>query len=95
MPISPERLASLDADVLLLAVDPGEEAFQASIERNPLWRRLDAVRRGAVVPTDSGVWTSGAYSSLIEGLPDIRRAAQLAQAQPPREPMNRRPRRTP
>ncbi len=76
--VSPERLRELDADVLLLAVDPGATDHARELTTGPLWRSLGAVRRGAVQHTDSGVWISGAYTSLVDGLPDVERAAGLA-----------------
>jgi iron complex transport system substrate-binding protein len=42
--LSLERLATLDADVVLMVY--GQDALREQLEANPIYRRLDAVRRG-------------------------------------------------
>jgi len=48
----------LDGDLILLAVAPGAEAAARRLERSPAWRRLDAVRSGAVMRVDPAIWWS-------------------------------------
>jgi len=54
--LSLERLDTLDADVLLM-VYGGDAALQGQLEANPVYRRLDAVRRGddVAVPLELAV----------------------------------------
>ena len=58
--VSPEEIGRIDADLLLLAFDPGEDRRQ--LEKNPLYRRLDVVRSGRVLEIDSGALT---FASIV------------------------------
>jgi iron complex transport system substrate-binding protein len=56
--VAGNRLAGLDADVVLLSVAPGAEARFHALESRPAWRRLRAVRSGDVTAVDEGTWWS-------------------------------------
>jgi ABC-type Fe3+-hydroxamate transport system substrate-binding protein len=45
--------------VILLSVAPGAEDRLAELEADPRWKRLRAVRSGAVERVDAGTWWSG------------------------------------
>ncbi len=58
--ISGERFRLLDQDAVLLFEAPG--AQRAQVERNPLYRRLDAAREGRVIYLGEVAPLSGALS---------------------------------
>lgn len=53
------RLSALDGDLVLLSVAPGWEAAARRLQASRAWRRLAAVRSGAVERVDAGTWWSG------------------------------------
>jgi iron complex transport system substrate-binding protein len=57
--VSPEQIPALDGRVILLSVAPDAEERLSELESNPLWKRLRAVRSGAVERVDAGTWWSG------------------------------------
>jgi iron complex transport system substrate-binding protein len=57
--VSPDQIPALDGRVILLSVAPGAEQRLAELEASPRWRRLRAVRSGAVERVDAGTWWSG------------------------------------
>jgi iron complex transport system substrate-binding protein len=57
--VSPDQIPALDGRVILLSVAPGAEKRLAELEANPRWKRLPAVRSGAVERVDAGTWWSG------------------------------------
>ncbi len=56
VPISMERVAEHDADLVLLLTGP--TADPAFLHVHPLWQRLDAVRAGRVVEVDAMRWAT-------------------------------------
>lgn len=56
VPISMERVAEHDADLVLLLTGP--TADPAFLHAHPLWQRLDAVRAGRVVAVDAMRWAT-------------------------------------
>jgi ABC-type Fe3+-hydroxamate transport system substrate-binding protein len=56
VPISMERVAEHDADLVLLLTGP--TADPAFLHAHPLWQRLDAVRAGRVVEVDAMRWAT-------------------------------------
>jgi iron complex transport system substrate-binding protein len=57
--VAPDQIAALDGRVILLSVAPGAEERLAELERDPRWKRLRAVRSGAVERVEAGTWWSG------------------------------------
>ena len=57
--VSPDQTPALDGRVILLSVAPGAEGRLAELEADPRWKRLGAVRAGAVERVDAGTWWSG------------------------------------
>jgi iron complex transport system substrate-binding protein len=57
--VAPDQIPALDGRVILLSVAPGAEGRLSELEANPLWKRLRAVRSGAVERVDAGTWWSG------------------------------------
>jgi iron complex transport system substrate-binding protein len=57
--VAPDQIPALDGRVILLSVAPGGQERLAQLERNPRWKRLRAVRSGAVERVDAGTWWSG------------------------------------
>ncbi|HYH33380.1 MAG TPA: ABC transporter substrate-binding protein [Pseudonocardia sp.] len=56
VPVSMERIAEHDADLVLLLTGP--TADPAFLRDQPLWQRLDAVRAGRVVQVDAMRWAT-------------------------------------
>jgi iron complex transport system substrate-binding protein len=57
--VSPDQIPALDGRVILLSVAPGAEGRLAELEADRRWKRLRAVRSGAVERVDAGTWWSG------------------------------------
>ncbi len=57
--VAPDQIPALDGRVVLLSVAPGAEERLAQLERDPRWKRLRAVRSGAVERVDAATWWSG------------------------------------
>jgi iron complex transport system substrate-binding protein len=57
--VSPDQIPALDGRVILLSVAPGAEGRLAELEADPRWKRLRAVRSGAIERVDAGTWWSG------------------------------------
>ena len=57
--VSPDQIPALGGRVVLLSVAPGAEQRLAELQRDPRWKRLRAVRSGAVERVDAGTWWSG------------------------------------
>jgi iron complex transport system substrate-binding protein len=57
--VAPGQVPALDGEVILLSVAPGAEAVAERLQASPAWRRLAAVRSGAVERVDAGTWWSG------------------------------------
>lgn len=72
-----EQLPRLDADVLLVGVDPGAEDLAREFRENPLWQRLGAMRRGNVLEVNTGVWLSFDYPGIQRMLDDLERTLDL------------------
>ncbi|MCA3748829.1 MAG: iron-siderophore ABC transporter substrate-binding protein [Rubrobacter sp.] len=72
-----EQLPRLDADILLVGVDPGAEDLARRYRESPLWRRLGAIREGRVLEVNTGVWLSFDYPGIQMMLDDLERALGL------------------
>ena len=57
--VAPDQVPALGGRVILLSVAPGGEEHLAELEASPLWKRLPAVRSGAVERVEAGTWWSG------------------------------------
>lgn len=72
--IAAGQIPALDGDLILLSVAPGAQRQAARLQQNRLWKRLGAVRSGAVERVDAGTWWSG--GGILAGraaLRDLRR----------------------
>lgn len=58
VPIEPQTLAQLDAERLLLVIDPGCEAKADALLQSDVWGGLPAVRSGRVYEADYYTWMS-------------------------------------
>jgi iron complex transport system substrate-binding protein len=58
-PISLELIPKLDADVIFYALSGSDDSLLEEFTNNPLWQRLEAVRRGRAYRVDHQVWISG------------------------------------
>jgi len=66
-----EQLDWLEADALLIALDPGaEESFQ-HYAKSPLWQQLEVVNQERVYFVDSGYWVFGNILSAHAILDDV------------------------
>jgi iron complex transport system substrate-binding protein len=69
--VSLEQLEWLEADALLIALDPGsEESFQ-HYQNSSLWQQLDVVSQQRVYFVDSGYWVFGNILSAHAILDDV------------------------
>ncbi len=69
------RLDALDGDLILLSVAPGGVGAATDLTASPAWRRLAAVRSGAVWRVDAGTWwTGGGILAARAALRDLDRA---------------------
>lgn len=73
--VSPERVGELDADLLFLwgAIEGADEQL-AALEGSPLWRQMDVVARGAVVPVREEHWFVGGPLAAQRILDDVAAA---------------------
>jgi iron complex transport system substrate-binding protein len=72
--VAPEQIPALDGDVILLSVAPGAEANATRLEDGDRWKRLRAVRSGAVQRVDAGTWwTGGGILAARAALEDLKR----------------------
>jgi iron-siderophore transport system substrate-binding protein len=72
--VAPEQIPALDGDVILLSVAPGAEANANRLEDGDRWKRLRAVRSGAVQRVDAGTWwTGGGILAARAALEDLKR----------------------
>jgi iron complex transport system substrate-binding protein len=55
-PVGPGQTRALDGELVLLSVTPGAEVAVRRLETSQAWRRLTAVRSGAVRRVDPGTW---------------------------------------
>lgn len=69
--VSPEQLEWLEADALLIAIDPGAERSFQQYENSSLWQRLEVVNRERVYFVDSGYWVFGNILSAHAILNDV------------------------
>jgi iron complex transport system substrate-binding protein len=69
--ISLEQLDWLEADALLIALDPGAEGSFQHYEKSPLWQRLKVVSQNHVYFVDSGYWVFGNILSAHAILNDV------------------------
>lgn len=74
-----EQLPRLDADVLLVGVDPGGEDLAREYRENPLWQKLGAVREGNVLEVNTGAWLSQDYLGIQKMLGDLEQALKLVE----------------
>lgn len=71
--VSLEQLEILEADVLLIALDPGAEESFHHYASSQLWQRLEVVQRQRVQFVDSGYWIFGNVLSAQAILDDVCR----------------------
>lgn len=72
--VKPRRLSQLDGDVILVSVAPGAERAAAKLERSAGWRRLEAVRAGAVHRVPDDPWrTGGGVLGAVEAQGELQR----------------------
>lgn len=69
--INQENLPILDADILFIVLDPGSEKNFKRYENNPLWQKLNVVKKQRVYTVDSGCWIFGNILSANAILDDI------------------------
>jgi iron complex transport system substrate-binding protein len=73
--VTPERIQTIDGEVILLAAAPGARDALRRLGATPAWRRLRAVRTGRVVRVDGGTWWSGGgILAARAALRDLERA---------------------
>ncbi|MBD0283257.1 MAG: ABC transporter substrate-binding protein [Thermoleophilaceae bacterium] len=73
--VPPERMSSVDGDLLLVSVARGAGEALRRLEATPEWRRLRAVRARRVARVEGGTWWSGGgILAARAALRDIERA---------------------
>lgn len=61
----------MDADIVFIVLDPGSEKNFKRYENNPLWQKLNVVKKRRVYTVDSGYWIFGNILSANAILDDI------------------------
>lgn len=69
--LNQEKVEILDADILFLALDPGSEKKLQRYQNNPLWQKLQVVKKQRVYTVDSGYWIFGNILSANGILDDV------------------------